>query len=234
MGGETVLEHAIYTLSHISPILIYGLVLFILLLESSGVPILNTTLLLFTGALASMGHLNIWLLGLTAISGSVAGACLAYGIGARGGRNLFFRLAALLHIEREKMNMTERWFHRSGVWMVFLSRVTPYIRPFSCFPAGITHMPFPRFFISVLSGSILWCIGILYVGWMLGRRWGLALAFVRHYTIPTLIAIILLIALGYTASSVGKRIFRAKLQATQPHSTVQDDAITNGRDLLEV
>ena len=223
------LHSVTHIILHTSPILIYSLVVVVLLLESSGVPIVNTTLLLFTGALASMGHLNIWLLGFAAIMGSLAGACLAYSIGARGGRNLLFRLASLFRIEREKVYMTERWFHRSGVWMIFFSRITPYVRPFGCFPAGITRMPFLRFFVSALGGSVLWCVSIVYIGWMLGRRWELALGLVRHYTLPTLIAFILLFALCCAVSSVSKRVFQAKLQ-----SPANDDVTTNDRDLLEV
>ena len=227
------LESLTHTILHTSPILIYALVMVVLLLESSGVPILNTTLLLFTGALASMGHLNIWLLSFAAITGSVVGASLAYAIGEHGGRNLLFRLASLFRVEREKVYMTERWFHKSGVWMIFFSRVTPYVRPFACFPAGITRMPFPRFFVSALGGSALWCVSILYIGWMLGRRWGLALGLLRNYTLPTLIAFILLVALYCVVSSMGKRIFQAKLQSTAQSST-DDDVATSGRDLLEV
>jgi membrane protein DedA with SNARE-associated domain len=118
--------------------------------------------------------------------------------------------------------------------MIFFSRVTPYVRPFACFPAGITRMPLPRFFVSALGGSVLWCVSILFVGWMLGRRWGVALALVRHYTFPALIVFILLVALYCAASSVGKRVFQAKLQSTRTQSSANDDVTTSGRDLLEV
>src|SRR5207245_2694002 len=116
----------------------------ILLLESSGIPIANNTLLLFTGALTSFGHLNILVLAIVAIVGSISGACLAYVIGLRGGRRFLFRVSNRLHIDAQKINKAERWFHRTGARMIFLSRVTPYIRPFACFPAGMTRMPRSR------------------------------------------------------------------------------------------
>jgi membrane protein DedA with SNARE-associated domain len=203
---------------HTSPLVVYILVAVILLLESSAVPIANTTLLLFTGALASMGRLNIWLLCVAAILGSIAGACLAYAIGAQGGRNLFFRVAAFFRVQPEKVAVTERWFHQAGVWMVFCSRIIPYVRPFACFPAGITRMPFARFFAAALSGSIIWCAGILSVGWMLGGRWTLALTLVKNYTFPTIVAFVLLIVLYFFVTSMVRRLLQARLQATQERS----------------
>lgn len=232
--GKTVLDSVIHALLHADPVLLYGLVAVILLLESSGVPIVNTTLLLFVGALASMDHLNIWLLSFAAITGSVTGACSAYKIGEVGGRNLLFRVSAFFRVDREKVYMTERWFHKSGTWMIFFSRMTPYVRPFACFPAGITRMPFPRFFISALAGSVIWCPSILLIGWTLGKRWRLALILVKDYTLPTIVAFILLIALYCFVTTLGRRLLQAKLQSTRTRASADHETTARSGDLLEV
>lgn len=185
-----------HVLFHTSPFVIYTLVMVILMLESSGVPIANNTLLLLTGALASLNHVNIWLLGIAAITGSIAGACMAYGIGMHGGKKVIRHLMAFFHVDPQKVQLTEQWFQKSGSWMIFVSRMTPYVRPFACFLGGITRMPFARFFAAALSGSILWCVTLLYLGWSLGRRWPLALQLLQHYTLPTISIVLLLIA-GY-------------------------------------
>src|SRR5579859_8235779 len=109
---------------HANPLLIYLVVALVLMLESSGVPVANNTLLLLTGALATTGHLDIWLLGIFAIVGSCAGASQAYYLGARGGRRILVRVARFFHIKEEKISIAERWFQQSGVWMIFLSRMT--------------------------------------------------------------------------------------------------------------
>lgn len=181
---------------HASPLVIYLVVAIVLLLESCGVPITNNMLLLLTGALASLGHLNIWLLTLAAILGSTAGACLAYIIGAHGGRRVFLRLVAFFRIDESKIRMTESWFHKSGVWMIFLSRMTPYVRPFVCFLGGITHIPAGRFFTTALTGSMLWCVVMIQVGAMLGPHWEIALHLLKHYTLPTILALVLLLVLN--------------------------------------
>lgn len=56
-------------------------------------------------------------------------------------------------------------------------------------------MPFKRFFAAALAGSIIWCIVMVNIGAALGPHWKLAILLMRDYTIPTLGAIILLIAL---------------------------------------
>jgi membrane protein DedA with SNARE-associated domain len=220
-----------HVLLHTSPLLIYLLVGCVLLLESSGVPILNSTLLLFTGALASLGHLQIEYLVLVAVTGSVCGACLAYAIGMRGGRQILFRLARLFRVEAGKVDIVERWFRRSGAWMIFLSRMLPYARPFACFPAGIAQMSFIRFFCCALAGSLIWCVTLLLVGWNLGKRWELAVSIIQQYTLPMVGLAVVLVALYIFSTRLIKRFLHTHLQASVK---VVHDADERSRDLLEV
>lgn len=179
---------------HAGPLLICSITAVVLLMESSGIPITNNTLLLSAGALASLGHVNIWPLTLAAVVGSIMGACLAYLIGLRGGRQFILRLTNVFHIEPRKVEIVERWFQQSGLWMIFLSRMTPYVRPFACFPAGMARMPFTKFLTAATSGSILWCCALLAIGWSLGKRWQLALHIFQHYPLPSLGVLLLLLA----------------------------------------
>ncbi len=201
-----------HVLLHASPLLIYGIVVVILLLESTAIPIANNTLLLCTGALASLGRLNIWLLFVVALMGSIAGACVAYTLGVRGGREVLFRLATFLHLDVKKVEMVERWFKSSGLWMVFLSRMTPYVRPFACFPAGISRMPFPRFFAAAATGSCIWCAAMLSIGWYLGKRWFVAMYFMQRYTPFALLAIVLVVLLCFGVSRALKHYLNARYQ----------------------
>ena len=188
--------HAVtHFLLHTSPLLIYVIVILALALESSGIPIVNSTLLLFTGALASYNHVNIVILAIVAVVGSITGACCAYTIGARGGRRTMLRFALFFHFDRHKVRLFEHWFRKYGIWMVFASRIIPYIRPFTCFPAGFSRTNFTRFFISVTLGSLIWCVTMLYLGWTLGHRWGLALQLIQSYTIPVLAVLVLAVIL---------------------------------------
>jgi membrane protein DedA with SNARE-associated domain len=233
VGRDDDLMHDVTQLIfHASPLLVYLLVAVLLMLESSGVPVINTTVLLAAGALASLGRVNLWLLLAVAILASLSGACLAYGIGLRGGRQLFLHLASLFHIDAQKVNVTERWFQKAGAWMVFFSRMIPYIRPFACFPAGVSAMPFGRFFLAALLGSTIWCAAVLNVGFALGRRWWLAFHLIRYYTFPTLCTLVLLIALYLLVMSAIKRYMRSRA-GVDPGSADTVDR-RNSHDLLGV
>lgn len=221
-----VLIHASH---HINPLLLCLFVGVILLLESSGIPILNTSLLLFAGAVASFGHVNVVVLALVAIVGSTAGACLAYLIGLRGGEPALRRLMSRLRIDPQKIEKANRWFSNAGgARMIFLSRIIPYVRPFACFFGGIARMPFRRFFIAVLSGSIVWCTAIISVGWSLGRRWPEALYLFQTYTLPTLGVIALAVAVFLLARfAINRRLHRQQAARDQAEAERQqsDDLV---------
>lgn len=219
----------IHASHHINPLLLCLFVGVILLLESSGIPILNTSLLLFAGAVASFGHVNVVVLALVAIVGSTAGACLAYLIGLRGGEPALRRLMSRLRIDPQKIEKANRWFSNAGgARMIFLSRIIPYVRPFACFFGGIARMPFRRFFIAVLSGSIVWCTAIISVGWSLGRRWPEALYLFQTYTLPTLGVIALAVAVFLLARfAINRRLHRqqAALDQAEAERQQSDDLV---------
>lgn len=226
------MDSIIHFILNASPFLVYLLVALVLLLESSAIPVANTTLLLLTGALASLGHLDISILAVAAILGSISGACLAYLLGFRGGRQVMLSLTTRFRVDPQKIMMAENWFQTAGVWMVFLSRIIPYVRPFASLPCGISHMPFRRFLLAALSGSIVWCIGILSIGWILGPRCLLALNFVKTYTIPAICGLILLIAITVLIQYRVNRFIRSKLSSNAPSQDSQEEQ--NNCDLIEI
>jgi len=202
-----------HTLLHTSPLLIYLLVATILLLESSGVPITNNTMLLLAGAMASLGYLNIEMLIISALLGSIAGACCAYWIGARGGRPVLLHLATFFHVNEQKISVMDSWFQKAGFWMIFFSRMTPFVRPFACFPAGIWHMNIKKFLLAASAGSIIWCVALPLIGWTLGPHWRIALHFMQAYTLPTILVVALLLALYVLITHKVKRILNAKYRS---------------------
>ncbi len=203
-----------------------------LLLESSGIPIVNSTLLLLTGALASLGHLNILALAFVSLSGSIAGACLAYVIGWHGGARLLRGPTKMLRVDTRKIQSLEKWFYRTGARMIFVSRIIPYIRPFSCFPAGLARMPFRRFLAAAASGSVIWCVGILAIGWNVGYRWRLALYLMQRFTVPVVLVIVLLVGGYFLVKTTIKHRLDARLQE-MPGGEV-DAENQNNHDFLEV
>lgn len=207
--------------------LIYLLLAIFLLIESGGVPFLNSVLLLFTGALAAMGRLNLGMLLFAAILGSTLGACSAYMLGLRYGDVVLLRLTRLLRLDVRKVRLAQKWFHKAGGRMVFLSRIIPYLRPFACFPAGISAMPFGRFLFCALTGSVIWCTTLLMAGWELGPRWHIGLELIRYYTIPVIVVLALVLIASFFARRALVRIIKRRL-------VEQNGEFKQDQDLLSV
>jgi membrane protein DedA with SNARE-associated domain len=198
------------------PIVIYSIVALFLFLESCGIPVINSTLLLLTGALVTLGHLDFWPLAGAALLGSCVGACLAYWIGEWGGRPALVRLMKFLRIDEGKANVAEGWFQRAGAWMIFLSRITPYVRPFACFLAGISRLSYRRFLLAMFLGSLLWCVVIIRLGMVLGKHWRWGVALVQQYTLPACLILVALMALSLAISRLLQR--QLKQRFLQEHS----------------
>jgi membrane protein DedA with SNARE-associated domain len=93
-------------------------------------------------------------------------------------------------------------------------------------------MPFRRFLLAALSGSIVWCIGILSIGWVLGPRCLLALHLVQSYTIPAIGGLILLIAITVLIQYRVNRFIRSRFSSAAVSQEVEEQP--DNCDLIEI
>jgi membrane protein DedA with SNARE-associated domain len=70
-----------------------------------------------------------------------------------------------------QITRAERWFERYGEPVVLFGRMVPLIRAFVSLPAGIARMPFGRFTVLSLLGSIPWVLALAFAGHALGGNW---------------------------------------------------------------
>ena len=55
--------------------------------------------------------------------------------------------------------------------MTLFGRLIPLVRAIVSVPAGIARMPFWRFTLYTVIGSLPWCIGFAWLGYELGNQW---------------------------------------------------------------
>lgn len=169
----------------LSALSIYGALLIWLFVESTGFPIGDEPLLLFSGYLAAISRLNFVVVVVVCLIGKVSASCLAYAIGRQIGLARLTRPASrptagwrlLLYYLRptaEIVRRTEAFFRRAGVWSVFAGRLLPVVRSFISYPAGAAGMPFPLFLLATTAGSLIWITGWTAAGALLGRSWMVA------------------------------------------------------------
>jgi membrane protein DedA with SNARE-associated domain len=134
-----------------------------------GVPGTEPTML-FAGFDVYQGHLSLAGIIAAGVVGDVLGATIAYSIGYWA-RELVFRHGAKIHVSERRLDRAHRWFERYGSPVVFVSRLLPGIRAVFPYAAGVSEMPFVRFFIFTVLGSIIWISGLAVLGREVGHNW---------------------------------------------------------------
>lgn len=110
-------------------------------------------------------------LALAGTLGYLAGSMVGYAIGSFGGRPLLERHGRWFHVTAGSMDRADRWFARWGRWGVLVGRVTPVVRSFVSYPAGILGMPLGVYALLTLIGSAIWAFVIAGVGYGLGASY---------------------------------------------------------------
>ncbi|MGE5175261.1 MAG: DedA family protein [Hyphomicrobiales bacterium] len=140
-------------------------------IESACIPLPSEIIMPFSGYLASTGRFSLWGVTLAGAVGNVLGSWAAYAAGARGGRPLAERFARWRIIRMDEYDKADQWLKRHGLQVVFWTRLLPIVRTFVSFPAGAARVPFGRFTLYTLVGSIPWAFALALVGAILGEHW---------------------------------------------------------------
>jgi membrane protein DedA with SNARE-associated domain len=137
-------------------------------LESAGIGVPIEPVMLFVGSLAAQGHVNLALGILTTSLGCLAFASLAYLVGLRFGTPLITRFGRFVGLSPARADHIELWLRHRGALGIFLLRVTPVVRTFGSYVAGVADIRFPLFAASTFVGSLVYCGAWIAVGNVLG------------------------------------------------------------------
>jgi membrane protein DedA with SNARE-associated domain len=147
-------------------------------LGSACIPIPSEVVMLFAGfAVADPGssgaHHHLTMLGvvLVGLLGTLVGSWVAYAVGRGGRLELFERHGHRVHMGPAQIDRADRWFQRYGQPTVLFGRLVPLVRAFVSLPAGIARMPFGRFTVLTIIGSIPWVLALALIGHALGSEW---------------------------------------------------------------
>lgn len=149
----------------------YSGVVLLMAIESACIPLPSEIIMPFAGYLVSTGQMNLWLVGVAGAVGCVLGSMVAYWAGMYGGRPFVEKYGRYVLVSRHDLDMADRWFANYGEIIIFVSRLLPAIRTFIAFPAGVARMNVKRFIIYTFAGSLPWCLGLAYIGQLLGEKW---------------------------------------------------------------
>ncbi|WP_347551958.1 DedA family protein [Pseudalkalibacillus hwajinpoensis] len=117
------------------------------------------------------------------IGGTIAQLFL-YWLGRYGGRSFLERYGKYILISEKQLHVSERWFERNGVSIIFTARFIPVVRHAISIPAGVAKMSLIRFTIYTMLAMIPWSILFLYIGFKLGANWQQIHTAAKVYTVP--------------------------------------------------
>jgi membrane protein DedA with SNARE-associated domain len=133
--------------------------------------------------------------GLWGALGNVIGSLIAYYVGMWAGRPFLNKYGRYILISQRDLELTDRWFSRSGSWTVFVSRLLPVVRTYISLPAGIARMNIYKFIIYSFIGAFIWSAGLAYGGYLMGEHWEKLRNYMRPFDPIFIALIIILIAL---------------------------------------
>ncbi|MBQ0063079.1 MAG: DedA family protein [Prevotella sp.] len=150
----------------------YGTILFLMLLESTVVPVPSELVVTPAAYHAAAGSLNIWLIILFATIGADIGASINYWVAYFVGRPIVYRFAEsrlgkLCLLNRQKVEHAERYFDDHGIVATLTGRLVIGIRHLISIPAGLAKMNYWKFLIFTTIGATAWHAILALLGWYL-------------------------------------------------------------------
>ncbi|MEO7218681.1 MAG: bifunctional DedA family/phosphatase PAP2 family protein [Gemmatimonadaceae bacterium] len=138
--------------------------------ESLGIPVPGEIALVTAAAYAALGHLDIYLVIITAACAAIVGDTGGYWIGYSGGLALVRRWGRRLHVDESHIDRAHRFFERHGGKTVFIGRFVAILRTWAAVLAGVARMPYRSFLVFNATGGILWAALFGTLGYVFGRN----------------------------------------------------------------
>lgn len=160
-------------------------ILFIIIFCETGLVIFpflpGDSLLFAAGALASIGHLNIFTLLVILIISAILGDTVNYHIGKNFGQIILKKGI----IKKKHLDETYKFFQKHGGKTIVYARFVPIVRTLAPFISGISKMNYKYFLKYNIFSGFLWVIIFTLLGYFFGN-----IPFVTHNFSIVILAII--------------------------------------------
>ncbi|MGC9372618.1 MAG: DedA family protein [Thermovirgaceae bacterium] len=161
----------------------YPGVIALMFLESSFFPFPSEVVVPPAGYLAAGGQMNLLLVILSGITGSILGAVFNYWISLRFGRPFFQRWGKYLFISAKTLDRAEAFFEKHGHISTFIGRLIPGVRQIISLPAGVARMRVDLFLFFTAVGSGIWVTILAVIGYWVGNNQELVMHYLDRATL---------------------------------------------------
>ncbi len=150
----------------------YFTILFLMLLESTVIPVPSEFVVTPAAYHAAGGNLDVFLVILFATVGADMGATINYVVAYYVGRPVIYSFAnskwgKMCLLNQEKVEKSEKYFDDHGIVATLTGRLIPGIRHLISIPAGLAKMNYWKFLLYTTIGAGVWHAILAGLGWYL-------------------------------------------------------------------
>jgi membrane protein DedA with SNARE-associated domain len=164
----------------------------LMFLESTFFPFPSEIIMVPAGYLAFKGEMNLYIIILVGILGSITGALLNYYLAMIFGRKFILKYGKYFFIKEETLAKLDTFFSKHGEISTFTGRLIPGIRQLISLPAGLARMNIAKFSFYTALGAGIWVVVLVIVGYLVGSNEALISEYLKSATLVALISVILI------------------------------------------
>jgi membrane protein DedA with SNARE-associated domain len=161
----------------------------LMFLESTFFPFPSEVIMIPAGYLAYQGEMNLYIVVIVGIAGSLTGALFNYYIAMHFGRRFLLKYGKYFFIKEQTLNKLETFFQKHGELSTFNGRLIPGIRQLISLPAGLARMNLWRFSLYSALGAGIWVVVLVALGYLLGSNEALISQYLHTATLIALISV---------------------------------------------
>jgi len=168
----------------------YWGIFLLMFLESTFFPFPSEIIMIPAGYLAFKGEMNLYIVVLMGILGSVGGALLNYYLAKSFGRAFILRYGKYFFIKEETLDKLESFFSKHGEISTFTGRLIPGIRQLISLPAGLARMNIAKFSFFTALGAGIWVVVLVALGYLVGSNEELISEYLKSATLIALVSVV--------------------------------------------
>jgi len=177
--------------SYIGDMGYFGIFL-LMFLESTFFPFPSEIIMIPAGYLAYQGEINLYMIVLVGILGSVGGALLNYYLAMIFGRKFILKYGKYFFIKEETLAKLDTFFAKHGEISTFTGRLIPGIRQLISLPSGLARMNIAKFSLYTAIGAGIWVVVLVGVGYLVGSNEALISEYLKSATFIALVCVFLI------------------------------------------
>jgi len=168
----------------------YWGIFLLMFLESTFFPFPSEIIMIPAGYLAYKGEMNLYLVVIVGVVGSVGGALFNYYLAMHFGRKFLLKYGKYFFIKEETLDKLEAFFNKHGELSTFNGRLIPGIRQLISLPAGLAKMNIAKFSLYSALGAGIWVIVLVVLGYILGSNEALISEYLHTATVIALVSVV--------------------------------------------